>query len=55
MWMGGTGVGKMWITQWLYPSGYTRMASVKEIGCGRQIQALEHPIGIMMIQGMIDH
>ena len=45
--IGETGVGKTWITQWLHCNTYCGMVSLKETGCGRWVQALEHPIVIM--------
>ena len=45
--IGETGVGKMWMTEWLHRNTYCGMVSLKETGCGRWVQALEHPIIIM--------
>ena len=37
----------MWMTEWLHRNTYCGMVSLKETGCGRWVQALEHPIIIM--------
>ena len=45
--IGNTGVGKTCMTQWLHRNNYCGMVSLKETGCGRWVQALEHPIVIV--------
>ena len=45
--MGATGVGKTWTSWWLHRNTYACMVSLKETGCERLVQALEHPLVIV--------